>query len=294
MEKIQCKVLDLPVKGALFNTALDQFLLQKASQGEFSLVFTRWQPSVLIGNSESLALDVDQQECKKRGVSIMRRFSGGQAVYLDENYIVFSLAGPRSCFPSSLDNLRKQLCEAMVGALRRCGIPAVFLGPDNLIVNFPKVRTIGNSGQVIKRDAVLLQASVRYDLTDDSLRQMLRVLKINGQSLSEFFKPAKEALACVKEFANMDIDELKKELAEEILISYQCQSYYYDRLEPEAERKIEELAINLISDMRLEDKPHYEAKGVCYFYLNGRCIIPEIVDFLPYNKPSTHFDSFID
>ncbi len=293
---MKCRVLDLPAQGVLFNTALDQFLLERASQRQFTIAFTKWQPSVLIGNSQSLKLDVNSETCRENGVGIMRRFSGGQAVYLDENYIVFSLAGPRDCFPAGdkyLDKLRQQLCWACIRALEKLGVPARFSEPDNLIIDQPRERTIGNSGQVIKRDSVLVQASLRYNLTDDSLKTMLAVLKTNGQSLREFFQPAKAALAWIREFTDVGVSEVKKTLVEELLSSYGCRDCYGDGLEPEEKSAVEELAASLFSDMRLEDKPEYRPRGVCYFYLDGRCVVPEIANLLPSVRPSTHLDSTI-
>lgn len=294
---MKCRVLDLPAKDALFNTALDQFLLEKGSEGQINLAFTTWRHSVLVGNSQSVALDVDVKECGERAISVMRRFSGGQAVYLDENYIVFSLAGHRSFFPTGttfLDKLRQQMCQAMLIPLRRIGVPASFFEPDNLVIREPsRIRTIGNSGQVIKRDSVLVQASIRYDLPDSSLREMLAVLKINGKSLKKFFKPAKTALGWVREFANVDIGEIKKALFEEIARSYGCEGYYTDILEQAEIERIEELAAELSAKLPLVDKPTYRARGVCYFYLGGQCIVPEIAHFLPQVKPSTVADSTI-
>ena len=142
-------LMNLNTQSAVVNTALDQLLLERAEQGNFTFAFTSWRPSILVGNSQSLALDVDLKECERLKVEMMRRFSGGQAVYLDEHYIVFTVAGPRNLFPESLTELREQLCQIALCALKPLGIPVEFFPPDNLIVNSPRIRTLGSSGQVI-------------------------------------------------------------------------------------------------------------------------------------------------
>src|SRR3989338_7019146 len=149
--RMKCRVLDLPAEDAAKNIALEQILLENAEETEeFTIAFTRWMPTVSIGNSKNLHLDVDQEACKRHGVAVVRRFSGGQAVYVDESYISFVVAGPRTLFPVSLTELRKQLCDAMLRALQGFKIPARFYKPDNLIISTPRIRTLGNSGQVIK------------------------------------------------------------------------------------------------------------------------------------------------
>ncbi|TSC74973.1 MAG: lipoate-protein ligase A [Parcubacteria group bacterium Gr01-1014_30] len=287
----KCRILDLPPANALYNTALDKFLLEKAAQGEFTLAFTRWFPSVLVGRSQNIALDVDLAECQKRGIGVMRRLSGGQAVYLDDSYIVFTLAGPRSHFPTKLDDLRRQICEASAKALRQLGIPAVFYKPDNLVVDSDRLKTLGNSGQVIKREVVAVEASIRYDLPTSGLQEMLAVLRTNGRSLKEFFEPAKRSLACIKHFRESYPKLVKAFLAGAIATSYGCE-VYNDSLAPEEDVEVHRRAAELAAEP-LQDQPHYTSRGVCYFYLNGRCIVPEIADFLAEVKPSTYLESTI-
>lgn len=278
-------------ESAVFNTALDQFLLGKAGQGELTLAFTRWLPSVLVGNSQSLALDVDLPECQRRGVSVMRRLSGGQSVYLDDSYIVFTLAGPRALFPASLDALREQLCRAVLCALEPLGVPAEFFPPDNLIISSQR-RTLGNSGQVIKRDAVAVGASLRYDLTHRNLAEMLAVLKTNGKSLTDFFEPAKRALAWLREFTAASQERVKELLVREIAVSYGQKDVRRNNLAAEEVREIRRISVSLAA-ARLKDKPGYVARGVCYFYLGGICNVPEVARLLPKSPPSTAADSTI-
>lgn len=279
-------------ESAVFNTALDQFLLEKAAQGEFTLAFTRWLPSVLVGNSQSLALDVDLPECLRRRVGVMRRLSGGQAVYLDDSYVVWTLAGPRALFPASLNALREQMCRAMLKALSPLGVPADFSPPDNLVVRSQRLRTLGNSGQVIKRDAVAVGASLRYDLPDSGLAEMLAVLKTNGKSLREFFEPVRRSLAWLKEFTSTSQEQVRERLAREIAASYGCGDWRRGDLAPEEEREVQQL-VEPLTAARLEDKQSYAARGVCYFYLGGICNVPEIARLLPKSPPSTAEDSTI-
>ena len=173
---MKCRFLNLPLRDGFTNTALEQALLEdtEASQ-EFTIAFTGWKPTVLIGNSQRSSLDVDQRTCKDRGIPIVRRFSGGQAVFIDKNYIVVNVFGPRPLFPISLTELRKDFCKVIIRALDQFGIPVNFYEPDNVVVSSPRIRTLGNSGQVIKAKSIWLQGSIRYELTEESLKEMLAV-----------------------------------------------------------------------------------------------------------------------
>lgn len=220
------------------NTAVDVFLLEKAIKGQFILSFTNWLPSVLIGNSQSLVLDVDQEACQERNVSIMRRFFGGQSVYLDENYIVFTIAGPRSLFPEKINELRKQACLISQKVLNRFNVPAVFYEPDNLVILGKSIKTLGNSGQVIKRDAVSVGVSICYDLPDKGLKEMLDVLMINGKKLNDFFDQIKKALSSIKEFTNIESKEIKMLLIREITKNYGRKEFFLDKLSNDEKERV--------------------------------------------------------
>ncbi|MCH8741301.1 lipoate--protein ligase family protein [Patescibacteria group bacterium] len=291
---MRCRVLDLSTQDGAKNTALDMVLLENAEKKqELTIVFKCWEPTVLIGNSQSLLLDVDQESCKRHGVPIVRRFSGGQAVYIDNSYISFAVVGPRILFPVNLTGLRRQLCDAMVQALREFKIPVIFHEPDNLIVSSPRIRTLGNSGQIIKLKSVALQASIRYDLEEKNLHRMLELLRTNGQSLLNFKVRARNALAGVSEFTTAKQDAIKEALLRKLLETYNYGTFYEDTLTPDEIHRIKLTVAYLRSRERLDDKETYRSRGVCYFYLDGRCIIPEIAELLPYNRPSMPVDSTI-
>lgn len=293
---MRCRVLSLPASNALYNTALDQYLLERAALGEFTVAFTRWEPSVLLGNSQSMALDVDLPECQKRGVLVMRRFSGGKAVYLNANHIVLTIVGPREYFLANwkgISAMRRPPCEAAIRALRRFNVPAGFFKPDHVVIPGAKIRPLGSSGQSIKQRACVIGTSIRYDLTDDTLREMLAVLKINGRSLSRFFEPVRESLAWIKQFTNVAPEDIKTSLVEEIVKEYGLEGWYSSELDSSENLRVEELASRLIADGRISDKPSYRSWGICDLYLNGRPNIPEIASFLPYSPPSTAEDSTI-
>lgn len=289
---MKCRFLDLPIEDGFTNTAFEKVLLEntEASQG-FTIAFTSWKPTVLIGNSQRLGLDVDQETCEDWGIPIVRRFSGGQAVFIDENYIVVNVFGPRAFFPVSLTEKRKDFCEVIIRALNQFGIPVNFYWPDNIVVSFPRIRTLGNSGQFLKAKAIWLQGSIRYELTEKSLKKMLAVLKTNGQSLQSFYLESKDALASLKEFTNADKSEIKEALFEKLLSHYGCESFEKSTPLQSEIGRLKKIRESLKE--RVKDREKYASRGVCYFYLNGQCIVPEIAAILPSNKPSTHLDSTI-
>src|SRR3989344_7533226 len=177
---LEWRIIDTGEREGSFNTAIDVALLESVGNdgSKPAIVMTEWKPTVSLGNSQSYFLDVDEKACKKHNVQVVRRRSGGQAVFLDENYFVFSVIAKPDMFPRDLTLLRKWFCNLVVELLHDYDIPAEFYRPDNVVIrNENNFKTIGNSGQVITNKSVVVHGSVRHSLKN--LDVMLDVLKVN-------------------------------------------------------------------------------------------------------------------
>lgn len=55
----------------------------------------RCSPCVVVGRHQRVEREVDLATCRRFGTPILRRFTGGGTVYLDEGCLLFSVCGPR-------------------------------------------------------------------------------------------------------------------------------------------------------------------------------------------------------
>jgi lipoate-protein ligase A len=86
--------LDLTLPSVAENLALDEALLlqAEAGMGDEILRFWEWQsPAVILGAGGRLSEDVDEAACRKDGVTIWRRSSGGGTVLLGPGCPCYSL-----------------------------------------------------------------------------------------------------------------------------------------------------------------------------------------------------------
>ncbi len=282
------RVVNLEQQNSYFNVALDEALIELVKEELVlpTLVFTEWSPTISVGYSQDVHKDVDLGALKKHNVTLVRRISGGQAVYLDQGYIVFSIVAPRSYFPSELDELRKYVCEVMVKTLNENEIPAEFYPPDNVIIkDGENIMTIGNSGQRITKNTIAVHGSIRYDLLN--FENMLDILMTNGSKLNMFSEQIRQHLAYVKKFSDISKEELKNALLVNILSQFNA-TPHKEELKPEVDQeKIHKLKTRYESeDWIFNAVANPAPRGVCYFYLDGECIVPEIEKLLPSNKPS--------
>jgi lipoate-protein ligase A len=88
------KLLDLTLPTPAENLACDEALLDAAEAGESGEVLRFWESSehfVVVGYANKVATEVNTANCKKRGVPILRRCSGGGTVVQGPGCLSYAL-----------------------------------------------------------------------------------------------------------------------------------------------------------------------------------------------------------
>jgi lipoate-protein ligase A len=263
-----CRVIDLPKRDGVFNTLIDEYFLDQENL-DFVILFTHWRPTVSVGNSQSVAADINLNAVKKYGLDLVRRRSGGESVLVDKEYIVFSVIGKRAYFPQDLTYLRRGISESVASALAKFGVPAEYHSPDNVIVRKPALQTLGNAAQIIRQHAVAMHGSVRYCLAEENLTKMVETLMMNGISLEPYREDVRRVLGCVSQFTGARKEEVKTAILQKLLDLFGFRQYHSDYLSEREEKEIRGLLSNPI-----EDRPGYRSRGVCNLNLNGKCLLP--------------------
>ena len=166
--------------------AIDEAILNLRIAGQVpnTLRFYRWQPcAVSVGKNQNPENEVYLDACKKLGVDVVRRISGGGTVYHDfEGEVTYSVVAKTSdMWPNDITEVYMKIYEAITDALRLLGIPADFSGGDakncpNLTVNGKK---ISGSSQTITRGVVLQHGTI---LRSVDLPKMFQLLKLKDVS----------------------------------------------------------------------------------------------------------------
>lgn len=118
-------IVDGPAPGA-WNMAVDRAILasHEAVEGIATLRLYRWEPAtVSLGRFQKLD-DVDLAVCRRAGLGLCRRPTGGRGV-LHADEITYSIvAGLRDGVPRGVSASYRMLCGALVEAYREIGVPA--------------------------------------------------------------------------------------------------------------------------------------------------------------------------
>jgi lipoyl(octanoyl) transferase len=111
-----------------YNMALDEELLARAQAGETMPVlrFYTWDPAaVSIGRFQKIEEAVNAGACKRHGIDIVRRITGGRAV-LHWRELTYSIIARTDdpLFPANVLGTYKLIATGLLEGLRNLGIPA--------------------------------------------------------------------------------------------------------------------------------------------------------------------------
>ena len=160
------KLIDLTLPTIAENLALDEALLESAEcSGEPGEVLRIWEsPStaVVIGRSSRIDQEVNRPGCRRRGIPVFRRTSGGAAVVIGPGCLMYAVVLSYELRPHlrSIDNAHRFVLDTNVDSLRSLSENVQRQGISDLTLGDRKFS--GNSLRC-KRDHLLYHGTLLYD-----------------------------------------------------------------------------------------------------------------------------------
>lgn len=199
---------------AAYNMAFDEALLIH-NRGPVFRTYS-WEPSaVSIGYFQSIYDEVDLTEAERRGVDVVRRITGGGAVFHDrDGEVTYSIVLPygHSAVKESAKESYKVLCRGIVEALRILGIQAEFAGINDVVVNGKK---ISGSAQTRKKWGILQHGTLLYDLKPEL---MFSLLKVPDEKMKD--KMIKDIYERVTSLRHLGLEVERKDLEDALVTGF--------------------------------------------------------------------------
>lgn len=151
-------------------------------------LYRRSRPTVSLGYFESVEEALDMEAIKRHGVQLVRRVSGGSAVYTDPGQIIYAVIVDSEMLPESPNETFSKVCGGVVKALDILGLRAEFKPVNDVLVN---KRKISGSAQMRRSGVVLQHGTLMVDTNFDVMFDVLRMQK-KGRSKDHLTSLAKE------------------------------------------------------------------------------------------------------
>lgn len=178
-----------------YNLAFEEALFESHESGE-ALILWQNRPSVIIGLNQNAASELDCAMAERLGVAVVRRMSGGGAVYHDLgnlNYSFISAAGAEE----GLERFARPVCAA----LRGLGLEAELSGRNDILVGGKKVSGVARrvSGSKVLQHGTLL--------FDSELERLSALLRPDERKLSDkATKSVRSRVTNIRPLLRQDMD----------------------------------------------------------------------------------------
>jgi len=216
------RFVDFEYWSAAMNMGIDEAVSEGVMKGTSppTIRFYGWKPSaVSIGCFQSLKEEVDYRNCVRYGVDVVRRRTGGGAVYHDEEgEITYSVICPEELMPLDINAAYRQVCGRIVDALDLLGIKAIFSPVNDVLVDG---RKISGSAQSRRAEVFLQHGTLLLNVDRKRMFKLLRVApqKLEGKAA----KRPEDRVISLREVSHASRDEVLKAMKTAFLKGRICE-----------------------------------------------------------------------
>ena len=188
----------------MINLAIEEYILENFGGKDTYLLFYVNSPSIIIGRNQNTIEEINTDYVEKNNIKVVRRLSGGGAVYHDEENLNFSFITKDD--GESFQNFKK-FTQPIVDALNKKGVPAELQGRNDIAVHGRKISgnaMFAKNGRMFSHGTLMLKSKI------DELTKALKPKKIKIESKG--IKSVRSRVANINEFLEekLTIDEFKE------------------------------------------------------------------------------------
>lgn len=182
------------------NLAIEEHLLRTLDTDEDILLFYINQPSIIIGRNQNTLEEINHEYVEQNGVHVVRRLSGGGAVYHDLGNLNFSFISNYS-----RDNFKnfKKFTGPVIEVLHSLGVPAELSGRNDILV---EGRKISGNAQYTTTRRMYSHGTL---LLNTNLEHLVAALNVKMSKIeSKGIKSVRSRVANISEYLSEEMDTL--------------------------------------------------------------------------------------
>lgn len=153
------------------NVALEAYAFQKLT--DIDEIFILWinEPAIIIGRHQNTIQEINKEFIDKNGIHVVRRLSGGGAVYHDLNNLNYTIIS-NNTQEGAFDF--QTFSKPVIDTLAKLGVKAEFTGRNDLEINGQK---FAGNAQAYYKGRMMHHGCLLFDVDMSVLGQALKVSK---------------------------------------------------------------------------------------------------------------------
>lgn len=216
------------------NLAIEEYLIKNIAPQEDILLFYINQPSIIIGRNQITVQEINVDYVEEQEIIVVRRLSGGGAVYHDLGNLNFSFIASNS--PDNFHNFRK-FTQPVVDVLLQMGVLAELSGRNDILVDGKK---ISGNAQYVSGARMVSHGTLLWetDLSRVGAALKAKPAKFEGKGIQS----VRSRVANITDFlpgSHPGIMEFRQMIIEGVFRGEQVNEY---KLTPEDWQNIEQLS----------------------------------------------------
>ena len=188
------------------NLALEEYALRNFDSSKDYLLFYINDPSIIIGRNQNTLEEINQEYITENNIEVVRRISGGGAVYHDLGNLNFSFITNHD--GKSISNFKK-FTAPVIRVLNDMGVVAELKGRNDILVAEKK---ISGTAQFSTGKRMISHGTLLFDTDMSEVSKALQVKMSKIQSKGH--KSVRSRVANISEFLNTPIsmDNFKNQI----------------------------------------------------------------------------------
>lgn len=225
--------IDNTNKNPYFNLALEEYVLTNFTDDIFMLWINN--PAIIVGKNQNTLGEINADYVKKHNIPVVRRLSGGGAVFHDPGNINFTFIMPNT--DDSFTNFKKYT-EPIIDVLANLGVEAKLSGRNDLTID---ERKFSGNAQYIYKGRILHHGTLLFS---SNMSHLVNALKVNPDKIkSKGIKSIASRVTNIREHLEEDIsiNTFKDMVMDHVMKEYGGREYILSKEDIEnVEKMVEE------------------------------------------------------
>ena len=213
--------LNLTTTDPAFNLAVEEYVFDYLPKDRMYVMLWQNDNAIIIGKNQNTLAEINESFVQENGIRVVRRLSGGGAVYHDMGNLNFTVIADAQ--GENLDFGR--FCALVVKALQKVGVRAEINGRNDMTIDGKK---FSGNAQYLRQGRVMHHGTILFDSNASVLANALKVdeAKIQAKGVKSVRSRVTNVRPCLP--VDMTLPQFRKILLDTILEEAPGEEYILD------------------------------------------------------------------